>query len=143
VTCLKQQQFCLSSYGIDIHNPDGVGVTFIHIQAVAYGIPYRCLVPLEVENLLVAGRVLSATHEALASARVMFTCMATGQAAGVAAAMASQQGIRPRRVDVGSLQETLVEQGAIIHSDQARQLNRPATISAKAEIAEWLFHTRS
>ena len=133
----------LGSYGIDIHNPDGVGVTFIHIQAAAYGIPYRCLVPRQVGNLLVAGRILSATHEALASARVMFTCMATGQAAGVAAAMAVQQGIAPRLVDARSLRETLVEQDAIVDSGCARQLNRPTTISTEADLAEWLFHTRS
>jgi hypothetical protein len=133
----------LGSYGIDIHNPDGVGVTFIHIQAAAYGIPYRCLVPLRVENLLVAGRILSATHEALASARVMFTCMAIGQAAGVAAAMAGQAKILPRHMDVSSLQETLVEQGAIVSSAQARQLNRSATVATEADLAEWVFHTRS
>ena len=133
----------LGSYGIDIHNPDGVGVTFIHIQATAYGIPYRCLVPLQVDNLLVAGRVLSATHEALASARVMFTCMATGQAAGVAARMASQQGVSPRRVGVARLQKALLEQGAILSSEQARELGTRATIATQADIDEWLFHTQS
>lgn len=70
--------------------------------------------------------------------------MATGQAAGVAAAMASQQGVRPRHLDTSSLQETLVEQRAIIRSEQARQLiNRSATISTEAGLSEWLFHTRS
>jgi hypothetical protein len=133
----------LGSYGIDIHNPHGVGVTFIHIQAAAYGIPYRCLVPLQVENLLVAGRILSATHEALASARVMLTCMATGQAAGVAAAMASQRSVLPRHIDVARLQEALLEQGAILRSAQARELDRPATIATEADLADWLFHTRS
>ena len=78
----------LGSYPVDIHNPDGVGVSFVPIQEPAYSIPFRCLVPMQVENLLLAGRIISATHKALASARVMFTCMATGQTAGVAAAPA-------------------------------------------------------
>ena len=66
------------------------------------------------ENLLVAGRCFSASHEAHASARVMGTCMAMGHAAGTAAALAAQHGLGPRQIDVRFLQETLSEQGAIL-----------------------------
>ena len=59
-----------------------------------YGIPYRCLVPLDVDGLLVAGRCFSATHDAHASARSMATCMAMGQAAGTAAVLAAAGGRR-------------------------------------------------
>jgi FAD dependent oxidoreductase len=79
-----------------------------------YGIPYRCLVPLRVDGLLVAGRCLSATFDAHASVRSMGQCMAMGQAAGTAAALAVCQEIEPRAVDVARLREMLVEAGAIV-----------------------------
>jgi succinate dehydrogenase/fumarate reductase flavoprotein subunit len=79
----------------------------------AYGIPYRCLVPQKIDGLLVAGRCLSASHEAQASARVMGTCMAMGQAAGTAAALSAKQGISPRDIDRNILVQTLTSQGAI------------------------------
>lgn len=79
-----------------------------------YGIPYRCLVPLAVEGLLVAGRCLSASHDAHASVRSMGQCMAMGQAAGTAAAMvAATRGV-PRRLDAGALRDRLVADGAIV-----------------------------
>lgn len=62
-----------------------------------YGVPYRCLVPLKVENLLVAGRSVSATSEAAGAIRVMPPCMALGQAAGTAAAQAAAAHISPGR----------------------------------------------
>jgi glycine/D-amino acid oxidase-like deaminating enzyme len=80
----------------------------------AYGIPYRCLLPAELEGLLVAGRCFSATHDAHASARSMATCMAMGQAAGVAAGMALREGILPRAVDPGALRQRLAADGALL-----------------------------
>ncbi len=79
-----------------------------------YDIPYRCFLPRGVENLLVAGRSLSATHEAHASARVMGTCMGMGHAVGAAAAMAVQGGMTPRQLDVQRLQQELLDQGAYL-----------------------------
>ena len=70
--------------------------------------------PLKVEQLLVAGRALAATHEALAAVRVMPPAMAMGQAAGTAAAIAVSLGIPPRRVPVPELQARLVRQGAYL-----------------------------
>lgn len=80
----------------------------------SYGVPFRCLVPRQVENLLVAGRCLSATHEALASVRMMPSCMAMGQAAGTAAALAIQGAIPVRQVDPGALRSRLAEQGVLL-----------------------------
>ncbi len=80
----------------------------------SYGVPFRCLVPRQVENLLVAGRCLSATHEALASVRMMPSCMAMGQAAGTAAAMAVQGSILVRQVDPRALRIRLMEQGVVL-----------------------------
>lgn len=74
-----------------------------------YGIPYRCLLPINVSNLLMAGRAISVSHIAFGSTRVMATCALVGQAAGTAAAMAAEGGVCPREVDVDALQQTLMQ----------------------------------
>ena len=79
-----------------------------------YQVPYRSLVASEVDNLLVAGRCISATHEALASTRVIAPSMAQGEAAGVAAALAAQKGLAAKAVDVGEVQRILRERGAFL-----------------------------
>ncbi len=79
-----------------------------------YGIPYRCLLSLDVTNLLASGRCISATHEGMAGARVMATCVAIGQAAGTAAAMAADEGVSPAKVDVNHLQNALRTDGQLI-----------------------------
>ncbi len=79
-----------------------------------YDIPYRCLVPKGVDGLLVSGRCISATHEGMAGARVMGTCMAIGQAAGTAAALAVRGDISPREVNVEELRRMLRADGALV-----------------------------
>jgi hypothetical protein len=79
-----------------------------------YDIQYRCLVPREMDGLLVAGRCLSASREAVGSARMGAQCMAYGEAAGTAAALAARQGVAPRAVDVGVLRNALKEQKAVV-----------------------------
>ncbi len=79
-----------------------------------YDIPYRCLLPQKVENLLVAGRCMSGEHIAFESYRGMVIMMAVGQAAGTAAALAARAGVAPRALDVGLLQDTLRAQGAVV-----------------------------
>jgi hypothetical protein len=74
-------------------------------------LPYGCLLPQKVENLLVAGRCISAEEEAMGQLRLIPVCSATGQAAGVAAALALKEGVTPRDLDISLLQRTLVEQG--------------------------------
>ena len=72
----------VGDYVIDIHEPrEGV---LTNAQCPTTIFPYRCLVPRKVDNLLIAGRCVSGTHEAMASFRIMPTCLVTGQAAGVA-----------------------------------------------------------
>ena len=83
-------------------------------QAGVYGIPYRTLLPSGVESLLVAGRCFSATHDAHASARSMATCMAMGQAAGTAAAMAVDRSATPRTLDPRVIREQLHRNGALL-----------------------------
>ncbi len=104
----------LGGHAIDIHSTTASAAHRMDYLPGAYGIPYRCLLPRGVENLLVAGRCLSATHEALASARVMAQCMAMGEAAGTAAALAVRGGLSPRGVDPAALHEALLVQGAIL-----------------------------
>jgi len=103
----------LAGHIIDIHSPAG---TFSQVRekVAPYQIPYRCLLPKGVRNLLVAGRAISATHEAHASLRVMGTGMAVGQAAGTAAALAARRDGNPHDLDAAALRGTLVEQGAIL-----------------------------
>ena len=79
-----------------------------------YDIPYRSLTAKGIDNLLVSGRCISATHAAMAGARVMGTCMAIGQAAGTAAALAVGGGVRPRAVDVNGLRQALAADGALV-----------------------------
>lgn len=79
-----------------------------------YDIPYRCLVPEKGEGLLVAGRCISADYLAANSMRLIVPCFATGQAAGVAAALAAQQGIPPRAVDVGLVRAALLRQDVVL-----------------------------
>lgn len=83
------------AYPIDVHNPDGAGTDFDKENgALLYGIPYGCLLPVGLENIAAAGRCISASHEAAGSFRVMPTCMAIGEAAGVAAALAFKKDAR-------------------------------------------------
>ncbi|MCL4466884.1 MAG: FAD-dependent oxidoreductase [Chloroflexi bacterium] len=110
----------LCGYRVDIHGYDG-GMVYnepergTQVKGLgSYAIPFRSLVPKLVDNVVVAGRSLSASHEAQGSARVMGTCMAMGQAAGTAAALSAQRNIAPRRLDVRLLQDTLRQQGAYL-----------------------------
>jgi hypothetical protein len=102
----------LVAYGgwsMDDHHPAGLRhpgkPTIFHPAPSPYGIPYRCLYSRNVENLLVAGRNISATHAALSSTRVMGTCAVLGQAAGTAAALAAARGLTPRGVGRQALAE--------------------------------------
>jgi hypothetical protein len=105
----------LCGYPIDIHSPTGDGGGSGEIPlANIYQIPYRSLLPREMDGLLVAGRALSATHEAMSAVRVMPPVFTMGQAAGTAAALAIEYGIQPRDVPVPQLQEMLVRQGAYL-----------------------------
>jgi hypothetical protein len=92
-----------------------------------YDIPYRALLPVGVPNLIVAGRCLSADHDAHASVRSMGQCMAMGQAAGTAAAMSARSGAALNALPVAELQTTLRAHGALFSG-----ANVPATTGEKA-----------
>lgn len=100
----------VASYPVDIHHPEGGDCTLYWCDD-CYDIPYRTLVPQKVENLLVAGRCSSMTHEAMGSTRVMSTCMALGEAAGKAAQIAVTDEVTPSKIDVKKLQKALRDEG--------------------------------
>lgn len=121
---------CASSWMIDIHNPTGKGVLAHTVQSSGeeqvykvrslypdggfHGVPYRCLYTPECDNLWCAGRCLSATHEALAAVRIMPTCIAMGEAVGIAAATSLRKNQTAAEIDVAALQHIIVEQGGLI-----------------------------
>ncbi len=116
---LSQRQFedviAQACYQIDIHGPKDATFQIEKLPPhTHYDIPYRCLVPQRVENLLVAGRCISATHEALGAVRVQPICMATGQAAGTAAALCARHHVHPEDVPIAELQETLAGQNVVL-----------------------------
>ncbi len=101
---------------LDVHDPKGTDVRIG--DQMAYEIPYRALVPQKVEQLLVAGRAISADHAAHGRTRNIPACMATGQAAGIAAAVAVKAGTTVRRVDVAKVQQALRAIGMPIHVEE-------------------------
>ncbi len=106
---------CRGNYPIDIHSPTGEGTTIKRPPPDDYyEIPYRSIVPLKVNDLLIGSRCISATHEAHSAIRVMPIVMGIGQAAGTAAALCVRYGVRPRELDPRVLRDTLRRQGAIV-----------------------------
>ncbi len=106
----------LGGYHLDIHSPDHDGIE-TRFPAI-YMIPYRALLPLNTGNLLVAGRAISATHEAQASTRVIPISMAEGEAAGTAAALCAAAGVSAGNVSMEELQRKLSGAGALINHQQ-------------------------
>ena len=106
----------LAANSVDVHggkdNP--MVSSYKTINANWYGVSYRCLVAKGVENLLLAGRCLSGEPAAAGAVRVMPPCMAMGQAAGTAAALAIKTGTTPRALDAAMLLKTLKAQGAFL-----------------------------
>jgi succinate dehydrogenase/fumarate reductase flavoprotein subunit len=82
-----------------------------------YQIPYRCLLPTELPNLLVAGRCISVDHRVHHATKEIPACMATGEAAGVAAALAVRTGVDPPKLEVARIRERLLAAGAILSLD--------------------------
>ncbi|MCA1378335.1 MULTISPECIES: FAD-dependent oxidoreductase [unclassified Bradyrhizobium] len=111
----------VNGWPIEAHVPGDVVFTFPPIpESRGYNeLPYRMLVPEGVDNLLVAGRCASMTHEGQSAARVSGACFAMGEAAGSAAALALSGNRIPREIPIEKLQETLKQQGAFIGRDQA------------------------
>ena len=128
-------------WAMDIHPPSGVDVpdeppfTPTGIDQT-YTIPFRCLRSRNIDNLLFAGRNISATHVAFSSTRVMATCAIMGQAIGSAVALAKQSGKALRDLDIKPLQQLLLKDDAYIPALKNTDANdhaRRATISASSQ----------
>ncbi|MBN1937074.1 MAG: FAD-dependent oxidoreductase [Anaerolineae bacterium] len=99
-----------SNYPVDIHSPTGEGTVIQHLPpGEFYEIPYRCLVPPGVDNLLIGARCISSTHEAHSSLRVMPVVAGIGEAAGIAAAWAVREGVPPKDIDGTKLKKRVLE----------------------------------
>ncbi|RLC36767.1 MAG: FAD-dependent oxidoreductase [Candidatus Nealsonbacteria bacterium] len=103
------------NFPMDVHSPkgkeEGHGWTLV---PTSYDIPFRSLIPKNYKRLLVGGRCISTDHEAHGSTRSMPCCMATGQAAGVAAAIAANKGIAIRDIDIRELRNALLKQNVLL-----------------------------
>lgn len=101
-----------ANFIIDIHNPVGGGqAEGVPEHVKPYDIPYRCFLPVGVENLLLTGRCISGTHRAHASYRVMSICMAMGQGTGIAAALSVKSKTSPRELPASKIRQRLIELG--------------------------------
>ncbi len=133
-------------WAIDLHPVDGVfsaqaGCTQWHSKGV-YQIPWRSMYSRNVPNLMLAGRIISASHVAFASTRVMATCAHGGQAVGMAAALCLRDGLNPRDLlepeRMRELQHALLRSGQFIPgvalNDRA-DLARSAKVTATSELA--------
>jgi len=102
------------SYKLDIHNPSGTGT---YLKTIPnndyYTIPYRALIPKDTENLLVAGRSVCSTHEALSAIRIMPITSCMGEAAGLAAALAIDSECAMSEISISTLQQKLTSYGAL------------------------------
>jgi hypothetical protein len=125
------------SYRVDVHNPCGGGFVFKYLDGrqltvgpegavkgrwrpeteqnpTFYQIPYRCMTHERAPNLIMAGRMISADKAAYGAIRVMVNCNQTGEAAGVAACLATRAGCGVREVDAGELRGLLADGGSIV-----------------------------
>ena len=103
----------LGGHCIDVHHADNSEQTVAFLDA-PYQIPYRCMIANEIDNLIVAGRCVSADQRAQATMRVQACCMAEGQAAGCAAALCAREGTGVRDIRIEELRSRLKNDGALL-----------------------------
>lgn len=113
---VPEDSILLAANSVDVHGKFGpMSNEYITIpEGKFYGVPYGCLVPLKCDNLLVAGRSLSADSDAAGAVRVMPPCMGFGQAAGVAAALCAASGTKPADCDRQELRRHLIGQNVFL-----------------------------
>ena len=113
MSCRKREDgICRTPWPIELHNGNKPKLHWLLNDF--YDIPFGTLVPAVGENILVAGRCLSAEHEALASARVTAQCFELGHAAGVAAVKAIETNTAIRNLNVADIRETMIANGSAL-----------------------------
>lgn len=144
---LAQREFAdrigFGGWSIDLHPPQGVYATESGSKHMysdgSYHIPFRSLYSVNVSNLLMAGRDISASHVAFGTTRVMATCAVIGEAAGTGAALCAAKGITPRELHANHLQElqqTMLRQDASVlglRNEDEADLALQAAVSASSE----------
>ncbi len=120
---LKEELIAFADHALDTHGQTNVEGGNLKELAQPYGIPYSCLLPIEIDNLIVATRGASFSHIAAASCRLSRTMMALGEAAGIAAALALEAGCNFCEVDVIQLQVRLQIPQFMLKMKQEWQLN--------------------
>lgn len=119
---LKGKKFhdavALGAWPVEIHDPETGKIEwkFLEQEDDYYTIPLRCLIPRQVDNLLVAGRCISTTHVAQASTRVIGQALAMGEAAGILASESVESGTIPREITPERIQKKLKQHGAILEA---------------------------
>lgn len=121
----QKQHYDNVSFGgwsVDLHPADGIysakkGCNQFHSKGI-YPIPYRCLYSKDIKNLFLAGRIISASHVAFGSTRVMATCANSAQAVGIAAALCIEKSLKPKEIsdsfNIKELQQRLIKRGQYI-----------------------------
>ena len=134
---------------MDDHNPAGINTkdkpNIFHPAPSPFGIPYRCLYSVNIENLYFAGRNISVTHTAMSASRVMATCALLGQAVGTAAAIAIKNDVTPREISkkyICELQQTLMDDDSWLPYCKTKisELTKSATITSTGENVELLLN---
>lgn len=125
-------------WAMDLHPADGIyselsGCTQWHTKGI-YGIPWRCYYSRNIKNLFLAGRIISASHVAFGSTRVMATCAAGGQAVGTAAALCLERGCVPADLSgrIRDLQAALIRDGQFVPGFQPED---PADLASQAKVS--------
>ncbi len=111
----QKKSIAVGSYPIDIHSPDSSMMEFLEENRIRnYEIDLDMIRPINLKNVMVAGRAISATHEAHASSRVSATCMAIGQSAGVIAALSAMTGKEIDDLDYDTIKTNIVNMGGVV-----------------------------
>lgn len=115
INCVNfEDSIARGCYPVDIHNPDGSGTRITEIpKGEYYTIPYRSIVPKDIDNVLVAGRPVSSSHEAHSAVRVMPICSNIGEAAGIAAALLIDKKKNAKNIDIKELHSTINKYKAV------------------------------
>lgn len=115
----QEKSIAVGCYPIDIHSPDSSIMEFLEENIVRnFEIDLDMCLPQNVDNLIVVGRPISATHAAHAASRVSVTCMALGQSAGIIAALSAAQAVDPHALDYTLIKQHINAMGGIVDRDQ-------------------------
>jgi hypothetical protein len=127
-----------AGWSMDDHFPEGFYYqegypTIFHPAPTPWGLPLRCMISKDIQNLVFAGRNISVTHAALSSCRVMATCGILGQALGTAVAQSLEEGVDIRQINIPKLQQTLMKDDCFLpwHVRENSELTGRASCSAE------------